>query len=96
MHADHSPQKKQHRYSLCMVSPSGDIRQIIESEPSFERVRSVACGIKKKPGRKLTISRDGKELPGGPNALDAMAYQVWLESHQPDIPEIPIEVQSEM
>jgi hypothetical protein len=65
-----------------MVSANGDIKSILESEPSFERVRLVALSIKKKSGRKLIISRDGKDLQGGPNALDDQAYLSWLKTHQ--------------
>ena len=75
---------KQHRYGLQIVSLSGEIRTVLEGEESIARVRSVAFGIKRKPGRKLVILRDGKELPGGANALDGPAYQSWLETHQPE------------
>jgi hypothetical protein len=53
---------------------------IIESEKDVNRIRSIALNIKKKFGRKIIISCDGKELQGGPNALDDVAYSMWLEN----------------
>ena len=75
--------KLEKKYSLRLVSPNGDVRQIVELEPSFLRVRAIAFSIKKKPGRRLIISVDGKDMPGGANALDQLAYEAWLVSHDP-------------
>lgn len=69
------------KYSLRLVTPN-DVRQIVELEPSFLRVRAIAKSIKQKHGRKIIISVDGKDLPGGAHALDTIAYEHWLSTHQ--------------
>ena len=75
---------KEHSYSLILINAKGDRETILECEHSFERVRRVASKIKQRPGRKLILCRDGKELPGGPNALDREAYDAWIEKNRPE------------
>ena len=77
--------KFEKKYSLRLISPSGAVRIIVESEPSVKRVRAITFGIKKRPGQKLVISLNGKDLPGGANALDQIAYEAWLISHNPEV-----------
>lgn len=75
---------KDHVYCLYIVNMKGEYESILEHEKSSRRVRNVAAKIKERPGRKVRITRDGKELPGGAKALDDPVYRRWLEEHPPD------------
>lgn len=78
---------KQHSYGLYIVRNSGERETVLEKEKDFERIRRVALRIKQRPGRKLIITRDNKDMSGGASALDGEAYQRWLELNQPDRPD---------
>lgn len=75
---------KGRKYGLYIVSFNGDRECILEPHPSINKIRNVAQKIKQRPGRKVVISRDNVDLPGGANALDDEAYEKWLEKRQPE------------
>lgn len=69
-----------HKYNLLLVALVGGQREtILEGETSARKVRNVAAKLAKRRGRKVVIERDGKELPGGPSALDGDLYERWLQ-----------------
>lgn len=72
---------KDHSYSL-ILDDQGQREMILDCDASLDRVRRVAGKIKKRMGRKIILVKDGKELPGGANALDREAYDRWLEMNQ--------------
>lgn len=71
-----------HSYSLYIINQRGEREPILEHDESPIKVRNVAQKIRQRPGRKIVIERDNKELPGGASGLDREAYDRWLESHQ--------------
>ena len=54
---------------------------IFEAEKSAWKIRNVAIKLKEKPGRKISIYRDQKLMPGGAKGLDLFLYYYWLQEH---------------
>lgn len=74
---------KDSKYAVFIIDANGIRTPIVEFETKLWRVRTIARGIKQRPGRRVMITRDNKDLPGGANALDGIAYDRWLEERQP-------------
>ena len=72
----------------CLYVFNNKKREIVlEGERSIRKVRNVALkrsrGKINRPGWKIEITRDGKVLKGGRNALDQACYERWLQENQP-------------
>jgi hypothetical protein len=59
-------------YTLVMVNPNGTRQEILIDAP-IGKVRNVARGIKRKPGRRLAVIHCNKEF--GLEVLDGLAYE---------------------
>ena len=75
---------RNHSYALYIVNASGERECILEAVPA-QRIRRVALSIKERPDRRVIITRNQKDLPGGARALDNELYQIWLEDHSGDL-----------
>lgn len=68
-------------YSLFLENRDGSRVLILDNEPDPMRVRRTAIGISKRAKkRKVVITKNGKDLPGGANALDDLAYKMHWEA----------------
>lgn len=68
-----------HNYGVVLIHDGGRREVILEPQPSINLARNVARRVKARLGRRVVLTRDGRELQGGANGLDDEAYALWSE-----------------